>query len=95
MANVLSRQHLSRRTALKGLGATIALPLLDAMHPAATAFAKVADRKVRLIALEMVHGAAGSTTYGAKMNLWRRRRPAASSTCRRRRWRRSSLSATR
>ncbi|MEZ5290019.1 MAG: DUF1552 domain-containing protein [Vicinamibacterales bacterium] len=70
MATFLTKQHLSRRTALKGLGATIALPFLDAMLPASTAWAKAADRKLRLIALEMVHGAAGSTTYGAKMNLW-------------------------
>ena len=57
MANFLTKQHLSRRTALKGLGATIALPFLDAMLPASTAWAKVADRKLRLIAMEMVHGA--------------------------------------
>ena len=66
----LTQKHLSRRAALRGIGATVALPFLDAMLPASTAYAKVADRKVRLIALEMVHGAAGSTTYGAKMNLW-------------------------
>src|ERR1051325_583039 len=39
----LSKVHISRRTVLKGVGATIALPLLDAMSPAATAFAKTAD----------------------------------------------------
>jgi hypothetical protein len=38
----LSRLHLSRRTVLKGAGATIALPLLDAMIPAATALAQTA-----------------------------------------------------
>jgi hypothetical protein len=35
----LSRKHVSRRSVLKGVGATIALPLLDAMSPAATAWA--------------------------------------------------------
>jgi hypothetical protein len=30
----LTRKHLSRRTLLKGAGASIALPLLDAMIPA-------------------------------------------------------------
>ena len=35
-------KHLSRRTVLKGAGATIALPLLDAMVPAATALAQTA-----------------------------------------------------
>src|ERR1700691_3316 len=39
----LSQKHISRRTILKGVGASIALPLLDAMSPAATAFAKTAD----------------------------------------------------
>lgn len=34
---ILSRKALSRRTVLRGLGTTVALPLLDAMVPAATA----------------------------------------------------------
>ena len=38
----LSRKHLSRRTLLKGTGASIALPLLDAMIPAGTALAQTA-----------------------------------------------------
>ena len=67
----ITKQHLSRRTVLKGMGATLALPLLDAMVPAATALTRTAAQgKVRLVCLEMVHGAAGSTTYGAKANLW-------------------------
>ncbi|MBP7778146.1 MAG: DUF1552 domain-containing protein [Acidobacteria bacterium] len=70
MSTFITRQHLSRRAALRGIGATVALPFLDAMIPARTADAKMADKKVRLIALEMVHGAAGSTTYGASQNLW-------------------------
>ena len=36
----LSRMRVSRRAVLKGVGASIALPLLDAMSPAATAWAK-------------------------------------------------------
>src|SRR5438067_9360445 len=36
----LFRKHVSRRSVLKGVGATIALPLLDAMNPAATVWAK-------------------------------------------------------
>ncbi len=67
---IITGKHLSRRTALKGLGATIALPFLDAMRPAGAALAKTADHKRRLIAIEMVHGAAGSTTYGSKMHMW-------------------------
>jgi hypothetical protein len=38
----LSQKHISRRTILKGVGAAIALPLLDAMNPAAKAWAKTA-----------------------------------------------------
>ena len=53
----LSQKHLSRRTALRGLGATVALPFLEAMLPARTAYAKTAAAgKVRFAALEMVHG---------------------------------------
>src|SRR6186713_3019195 len=36
------KKQISRRTVLKGVGATIALPLLDAMNPAATAWAQTA-----------------------------------------------------
>jgi hypothetical protein len=38
----LTRKHISRRTVLKGAGATIGLPLLDAMIPAGTALAQTA-----------------------------------------------------
>src|SRR5436309_10225870 len=38
----ITKKHVSRRTALKGIGASIALPLLDAMNPAATAWAQTA-----------------------------------------------------
>ena len=35
----ITKKHLSRRTMLRGLGGVVALPLLDAMIPAATALA--------------------------------------------------------
>src|SRR5438876_6586143 len=38
----ISKKHVSRRMVLKGIGASIALPLLDAMNPAATAWAQTA-----------------------------------------------------
>ena len=69
----LASKHLPRRAVLKGIGATIALPFLDAMVPAGTAWAREAAagvKRVRLVAMEMVHGAAGSTNFGAKRNLW-------------------------
>src|SRR6266478_4352006 len=38
----ISKKHVSRRMVLQGIGASIALPLLDAMNPAATAWAQTA-----------------------------------------------------
>jgi len=68
----LSRKHLSRRAVLKGMGVTVALPFLDAMVPAAGASAsgEAGGPRTRLIAIEMVHGSAGSTTIGAQKHLW-------------------------
>jgi hypothetical protein len=66
----ITRRHLSRRTVLKGLGATVALPFLDAMTPAGALLAQDRRRPVRLVALEMVHGAAGSTAFGIKKHMW-------------------------
>ena len=43
----ITKKHLPRRTFLRGAGATIALPLLDAMIPAATALAQTAAAPVR------------------------------------------------
>jgi len=54
----LTRKHLSRRTLLRGAGAAIALPLLDAMVPAQTALAQTAARrKSRLGFVYFPHGA--------------------------------------
>jgi hypothetical protein len=65
--NLITGKHLNRRTVLKGLGATVALPMLDAMMPVGLS---AQARKVRLVAMEMVHGSAGSTAFGATKNLW-------------------------
>ena len=54
----LTRKHLSRRTLLKGAGVSIALPLLDAMIPAGTAWAQTAAKPVtRLGFVYFPHGA--------------------------------------
>jgi hypothetical protein len=67
----LTRQHLSRRAALRGLGVTLGLPLLDAMVPAQTPLARTAARpKPRFACVEMVHGAGGSTVEGVEKNYW-------------------------
>ena len=47
MSTFTSRMALPRRTFLHGMGATLALPLLDAMVPAATAAAKTAATPIR------------------------------------------------
>src|SRR6267378_8059544 len=44
---ILTKKALPRRTFLRGMGATLALPLLDAMIPAATVLAKTAANPVR------------------------------------------------
>ena len=54
----LTKKHLSRRTVLKGAGAAVALPLLDAMIPAHTALANTAGAiKPRLGFVYFPHGA--------------------------------------
>ena len=42
----ITRKALPRRTFLRGVGATLALPLLDAMIPAATAASRTLARPV-------------------------------------------------
>ena len=66
----ITKKHISRRTALRGLGVTMALPLLDAMIPAQTLLANTAAGKTRLSCIEMVHGSAGATAFGATKHMW-------------------------
>ena len=55
----ISKKHISRRTILRGAGATLALPLLDAMVPAATALAQTAaNPKPRFVGCFVPHGMA-------------------------------------
>jgi uncharacterized protein DUF1552 len=58
----VSRIHLPRRAFLRGLGATIALPLLDGMVPALSALAQTAAKPVRRLGI--VYAPNG-------MNIWR------------------------
>ncbi|MDH3733945.1 MAG: DUF1552 domain-containing protein [Gemmatimonadota bacterium] len=66
----ITGKHLSRRTFLKGAGVTAALPFLDAMVPAGRLWGRSAPDPTRLVCIEMVHGAAGSSDWGASQNLW-------------------------
>lgn len=47
---ISTKKHMSRRTVLRGLGATIALPLLDGMIPAFAAIRQTAAKPVRRLA---------------------------------------------
>jgi hypothetical protein len=67
----ITQKHIPRRAVLRGLGAAVALPFLDSMVSAQTPLRKTAAMpKPRFAAIEMVHGAAGSTRAGAKLNYW-------------------------
>ena len=68
----LTQKHIQRRTFLKGMSASVGLPFLDAMVPAATHWSKTAEQidHTRFVGIEMVHGAAGSNEWGATQNLW-------------------------
>ena len=64
----ITGKKLERRTFLKGVGASVALPLLDAMVPAGRPWAE--GERTRFVAIEQVHGAAGCNEWGATQNLW-------------------------
>jgi hypothetical protein len=66
----LSGKAMPRRQFLQGMSATVALPYLDAMIPTGRGAFGAAKQAPRLVAIEMVHGAAGCNEWGAKMNLW-------------------------
>jgi len=68
---ISTKSHVSRRLVLRGLSSSLALPLLDAMIPAHTLLRKTAAASpVRFVAIEMVHGAAGSTALGRLRHYW-------------------------
>jgi hypothetical protein len=68
----ITKKHLSRRTVLKGAGVNIALPLLSAMVPAATALAQTAAApKIRAGFFYIPHGAIMyNTSHGPAMDRW-------------------------
>ena len=95
-AMFITKKHISRRTVLRGMGVTMALPLLEAMVPARTAFAQDGRRQ----------GAPRRDRDGARLGRRHHVRPRRRTCGRRRRsgtgfdlvadaaWRRSSRSAT-
>ena len=71
----LTGKNIPRRTFLRGAGAAVALPYLDAMVPSLSRFrgagaGAAAGNVSRFVAIESVHGAAGSNTWGASKYLW-------------------------
>ena len=66
-------KKLSRRTMLRGMGATVALPLLDAMIAPGRRRASAGPRAEdapRLVCIEEVHGAAGCNEWGHAQGLF-------------------------
>lgn len=61
---IITKMALPRRTFLRGMGATLALPLLDAMVPAFSATVKTAASPVRRLGFIFM-------ANGANMNLWK------------------------
>ena len=49
----ITKMSLPRRTFLRGMGVTLALPLLDAMVPALTALAQTAAQPVRAVRCDL------------------------------------------
>ena len=68
----ITGKHMPRRTFVRGMGATVALPFLEAMIPAGRIWSRANEDALptRLVAIEMVHGAAGCNEWGATQNLW-------------------------
>lgn len=64
----VTRKKIARRMFLRGAGASIAMPLLDAMLPA---FATSdGEHRTRLVCIEEVHGLPGCTKWGAEQFLF-------------------------
>jgi hypothetical protein len=68
--NFITGKHLSRRTFLRGTGASFALPFMDAMVPALKPSRHPADGFTRLVCIEESHGAAGGNLWGESQYLF-------------------------
>ena len=87
---IITKKKISRRTVLRGIGVTLALPLLDGMVPALTALAKTAAKAVNRFGAVYVPN-------GMIMKDWlpdRRRRGFRVQVLRWRRWRPSATSCS-
>ncbi|MBI4476205.1 MAG: DUF1552 domain-containing protein [Acidobacteria bacterium] len=66
----ITGKQMPRRTFLHGMGATVALPFLDAMVPAGRGVATASTGRTRLICIEEVHGLAGCNNWAASKFLF-------------------------
>ena len=67
--NIITGKHIPRRTFMRGMGAAVGLPFLDAMVPAGMGWGRRSAEGVdrtRLVCIEEVHGSAGCCDFGAK-----------------------------
>jgi hypothetical protein len=68
--NFLTGKHLSRRTFLRGTGASLALPYLDAMAPAGRPWRDPAAGFTRMVAMYEAMGCAGGNDWGDSQALF-------------------------
>jgi hypothetical protein len=70
----ITRKQFPRRTFLRGAGAAVALPFLDAMVPAQGVLGRpatpAAPQRTRLVCIEEVHGQAGCNAWGSTKHLF-------------------------
>ena len=76
----ITKKHIPRRTVLRGAGAALALPLLEAMVPAATALAQTAaSPKPRFVGCFVPHGMAPGYWVPTRRGHWTPSFPSSSS----------------
>ena len=71
--SILTGKALPRRTVLRGMGASVALPFLEAMTPAGRkgrGVAEAATDPARFVCIEEVHGLPGCNEWGASKRLF-------------------------
>ena len=68
----ITGKHVSRRTFVRGMGATVALPFLDAMVPAGRLWSDslAAPANTRLVCIEESMGCAGGSEWGDSQHLF-------------------------
>ena len=66
----ITGKHIERRAFLRGMGAVVGLPMLDAMTPAGRNRGSADDAPTRLVCIEEVHGVPGCNEWGATQHLF-------------------------